>query len=98
MEIKRNSNENEMILSIIGRLDTNTSPMLEGELKNNLEGVTRLILDFTSLEYISSAGLRVLLSAQKQMNGKGELLVRNVSEDIREIFDMTGFSDILTIE
>ena len=87
-------------LSIIfdGRLDTITAPELEKELKDSLNGVSELILDFAMLEYISSAGLRVLLSAQKIMNKQGKMKVVHVRETIMEIFEVTGFSDILTIE
>ena len=81
-----------------GRLDTVTSPFLEAELKDALEGVSELTLDFEKLEYISSAGLRVLLAAQKEMNKRGTMKVTHVGETIMEIFEVTGFSDILTIE
>ena len=81
-----------------GRLDTTTAPQLEQELKAGLDGVTELVLDLAGLEYISSAGLRVLLSAQKAMTAKGAMTVKNVNETIMEIFEVTGFSDILTIE
>ena len=80
-----------------GRLDTVTAPALEKELKAALEGVSELTLDFGKLEYISSAGLRVLLSAQKTMNKQGEMKILNVNETIMEIFEVTGFADILTI-
>ncbi len=80
-----------------GRLDTVTAPELEKELKGSLEGVSELTLDFKQLEYISSAGLRVLLAAQKTMNQQGEMRLVNVNETIMEIFEVTGFSDILTI-
>ncbi len=80
-----------------GRLDTVTAPELEKELRASLDGVTELVLDFEELEYISSAGLRVLLAAQKIMNKQGEMKVTHVSEAIKEIFEVTGFSDILTI-
>ena len=80
-----------------GRLDTVTAPELEKELKGSLEGVSELTLDFKQLEYISSAGLRVLLAAQKAMNKQGEMRLVNVNETIMEIFEVTGFSDILTI-
>ena len=80
-----------------GRLDTVTAPELEKELKASLEGLTELTLDFGKLEYISSAGLRVLHSAQKAMNKQGEMKLMNVNETIMEIFEVTGFSDILTI-
>ena len=81
-----------------GRLDTVTAPELEKALKESLDGVTLLTLDFSALEYISSAGLRVLLSAQKLMNRQGEMKVVHVNETVTEIFEVTGFSDILTIE
>ena len=80
-----------------GRLDTVTAPELEKELKASLEGITELTMDFGKLEYISSAGLRVLLSAQKSMNKQGEMKLMNVNETVMEIFEVTGFSDILTI-
>ena len=81
-----------------GRLDTTTAPNLEKELKSSLDDVTELIMDFEKLEYISSAGLRVLLSAQKTMNKQGEMKLIHVNDTIMEIFKVTGFSDILTIE
>lgn len=98
MEILKTKNENAMTLALSGRLDTTTAPQLEAELSDALEGVTKLALDFEKLEYISSAGLRVLLAAQKTMNKQGSMVLKNVCEDIREVFDITGFSDILTIE
>ena len=84
--------------SLEGRLDTVSAPELEAELKDALEGVSELTLDFEKLEYISSAGLRVLLAAQKEMNKRGTMKVTHVGETIMEIFEVTGFSDILTIE
>lgn len=84
--------------TLSGRLDTITAPKLEAELRSSLTGVTDLTLDFSEIEYISSAGLRVLLAAQKIMNKQGKMLVKNVSEEINEIFEITGFVDILTIE
>lgn len=98
MTIKKTQNGNELTVSLEGRLDTVTAPELEEELKSSIDGVTSLTLDFGKLEYISSAGLRVLLSAQKIMNSQGQMKVTNVNETITEIFDVTGFSDILTIE
>ena len=86
------------VFSLEGRLDTITSPELEGELKAVLADVNELSLDFEKLEYISSAGLRVLLATQKAIQGKGGMKVTHVSETIMEIFEVTGFSDILTIE
>ena len=91
-------NEKELYIKVSGRLDTTTAPELEESIRENLEGTEALVLDFENLDYISSAGLRVLLSAQKVMNKQGEMTVKHVSESIREIFDITGFSDILTIE
>ena len=98
LNIYKNNAGSELTISLEGRLDTITSPMLEGELQDSLEGVEVLIFDLEKLQYISSAGLRVLLTAQKIMNKKGSMLVRNASDEVREIFDVTGFSDILTIE
>ncbi len=97
MTINKTQNEAALLLALEGRLDTTTAPMLENELKASLEGVTLLTLDFEKLDYISSAGLRVLLSAQKIMNKQGEMVITNVCDDIREVFEITGFSDILTI-
>ncbi len=98
LNIYKTENGNELMIALEGRLDTVTSPTLEGELKNALDGVESLIFDMDKLQYISSAGLRVLLSAQKVMNRQGTMVVRNASDDVKEIFDVTGFSDILTIE
>ena len=85
-------------LGITGRLDTTTAPEFETELKQNMDGVEKLVLDFEGLAYMSSAGLRILLAAQKTMNKQGEMIVKNVNETINEIFEVTGFIDILTIE
>ncbi|MBQ6900601.1 MAG: STAS domain-containing protein [Firmicutes bacterium] len=98
MEIKKCKKENELNLVIEGRLDTTTAPQLEAELKQDIDGVEMLVLDFSALEYLSSAGLRVLLAAQKVMNKQGKMIIRNVNETINEIFEVTGFIDILTIE
>lgn len=98
LDIKKNQNGTKLELALSGRLDTITAPQLEEEIKASSDGVSELVFDFTDLAYVSSAGLRVLLSAQKAMNEKGSMVVRNVSEEIQEIFDVTGFSDILTIE
>ncbi|MCR4772600.1 MAG: STAS domain-containing protein [Oscillospiraceae bacterium] len=97
MKIKIDKNESRLTVALEGRLDTSTSPELEAELKPALDGVTELTMDFTGLEYISSAGLRVLLSAQKQMNKQGDMRLTHVSAAIMEILDITGFADILTI-
>ena len=98
LNIEKKTNASELIVSLTGRLDTTTAPQLEKELKASLGGVTELIIDMGALEYISSAGLRVLLSAQKVMNKQGEMKVIHVNDTIMEIFEVTGFSDILTIE
>ncbi len=81
-----------------GRLDTTTAPQLESELKSFIDSVKVLVFDFEKLEYISSAGLRVLLSAQKTMSKQGSMKLIHVSDEVNEIFEVTGFSDILTIE
>ena len=98
MTIQKTRNGSELILSLEGRLDTLTAPELEKELKDSLEGVKTLVFDLEKLEYVSSAGLRVLLSAQKTMNREGKMTLRHVSEPIRDIFEVTGFSDIRTVE
>ena len=98
MTIKKNLNGTELTVTIVGRLDTTTAPELEIALKESFEGVEKLVLDFAELEYLSSAGLRVLLAAQKTMNKQGEMIIKNVNETINEIFEVTGFIDILTIE
>jgi anti-sigma B factor antagonist len=96
IEIKK-SNE-ELTLEVNGRLDTTTAPALEKTINENIEGVKALVLDLKNLEYISSAGLRVLLSAQKKMQQVGSMKIINVCELVMEVFEMTGFADILTIE
>ena len=98
MTIKKISNGADLTVALEGRLDTTTAPQLEAELKGALDGVSSLIMDFEELEYVSSAGLRVLLSTQKIMNKQGEMKITHVSETIMEVFEVTGFSDILTIE
>ena len=98
MTIQRTGNEKKLAIALEGRLDTMTAPELEAALDGALEGVEELTFDFEKLDYISSAGLRVLLSAQKTMNRQGFMKVLHANEMIREIFDVTGFSDILTIE
>ena len=98
MTIEKILNGTELTVTIEGRLDTTTAPELEASLKESFEGVEKLVLDFANLEYLSSAGLRVLLAAQKVMNKQGEMVIRNVNETINEIFEVTGFIDILTIE
>jgi anti-sigma B factor antagonist len=98
MIITKTADGSELTVALEGRLDTNTSPELETALKASLDGVTALTLDFEKLEYISSAGLRVLLSAQKTMSKKDGMKLIHVCETVMEIFEVTGFQDILTIE
>lgn len=98
LNINKKMEGDTLHVTLEGRLDTTTSPQLEGELKSDLEDAAALVLDFEKLEYISSAGLRVLLSAQKIMNTKGGMKVTHVNDVIMEIFEVTGFTDILTIE
>ena len=98
MTLNLNIRENEATIEIVGRLDTVTAPALDKMIAEELEGVTVLTLDMNALEYISSAGLRVLLSAQKKMQKIGSMKLVGVSEAVMEVFEMTGFSDILTIE
>ena len=98
LNINKNLTGKTLTVSLEGRLDISAAPQLEAELKDALTGITALTLDLGALDYISSAGLRVLLSAQKQMNRRGTMKVVRVNECISEIFEITGFSDILTIE
>ena len=98
MNILKTSEGAKLNLSLEGRLDTTTAPQLEAEVKGALTGVTELVMDFSQLEYLSSAGLRVILAAQKIMNKQGKMVIRHVNETIQEVFEVTGFSDILTIE
>lgn len=98
MTIEKTLNGNELTVTLTGRLDTTTAPQLEAELKQSVSGAEKLTLDFAALEYLSSAGLRVLLAAQKVMNKQGDMVIKNVNETIAEIFEVTGFSEILTIE
>lgn len=97
MTINKTRNGNSLTVAIEGRLDTTTAPQLEAELKASLDGITELTMDLSTLEYISSAGLRVLLSAQKIMNKQGEMKVAGANETVKEVFEVTGFSDILNI-
>ena len=98
MTINKEQNGTTLNIALEGRLDTNTSPDFEKELQGSLDRIEELILNFSKLDYISSAGLRVLLSTQKQMNKQGTMVIRNVNETISEVFEITGFVDILTIE
>ena len=98
MNIEKKLNDKTLVIELEGRLDTTTAPQLEAELKNSLDGVTELVFDLGALEYISSAGLRVLLSAYKTMRGKGSMKITNANELVKEVFEVTGFSDFLPIE
>lgn len=98
MTINKEINGKALVLSVGGRLDTTTAPELEASVKEVIDDVNDLTLDLKELEYVSSAGLRVILSMQKAMNKQGQMVVTNVSPDIMEILDVTGFSDILTIK
>ena len=97
MTIEKTLKGSTLNVVLSGRLDTITAPQLEAELKASLDGITELILDFQNLEYLSSAGLRVLLATQKVMNRQGTMTVMHVSDTVHEIFEVTGFIDILTI-
>ena len=96
IEIKKNAKETT--IEVVGRLDTITAPALEKTIGENISEIQNLVLDFKGLEYISSAGLRVLLSAQKKMQRRGSMKLTGVCEDVMEVLEMTGFADILTIE
>ena len=98
MTINKSVTGTTLTVEVEGRLDTMTAPELERVLKDSLQGITELIFDFDGLAYVSSAGLRVLLSAQKIMNKQGSMVIRNVCEMVMEVFEVTGFSDILTVE
>ncbi len=98
MTVNKEINGNELVISVSGRIDTTTAPALEQEIKASLEGVQKLVVDIADVEYVSSAGLRVFLSTHKTMSKQGSMVVKNVSESVKEIFEVTGFADILTIE
>lgn len=98
LNITKQKTDDKLTLTLEGRLDTITAPDLEKAVRESVEGVKALTFDFEKLEYISSAGLRVLLSTQKTMSRQGSMTVRNVNETVMEIFEVTGFSDILTVE
>ena len=98
MNITMNRNGSELVVELEGRLDTVSAPELEGQLEPALSGVEKLVLDLAELSYVSSAGLRVMLAATQTMEEQGEMIVRNVAPDVMEVFLMTGFADILTIE
>lgn len=98
MEINKTLNGTELTIELSGRLDTRTAPKLESEMKRSLNGVSLLVLDLNNLEYVSSAGLRIFLMSQKVMNKQGRMIVKNVKDVIMDIFEVTGFVDILTIQ
>lgn len=98
MQIAKTQQGGTLTIALDGRLDSLTSPQLESEIQGKLDGVAHLVMDLEKLAYISSAGLRVMLVAQKIMSKQGDLVLKKVCQDVREIFDVTGFSDILTIE
>lgn len=97
MTINKEVNGSKLNIALVGRLDTTTSPELEKELKASMDDIQELVFDLTQLEYISSAGLRVLLAAQKTMNRQGSMIACNVNETVMEVFEVTGFVDLLTI-
>ena len=98
MKITKSKENSALTLALNGRLDTNTAPELETELKASLNGIETLVIDMEELAYLSSAGLRVILAAQKQMNKQGRMIIRKVNDVVMEVFEVTGFTDILTIE
>ena len=98
MTINITGNENELTIALDGRLDTLTAPELEKKLETELDGVSKLVFDFEKLDYISSAGLRALLTAMQIMEEQGEMVVRNVKPDVRDVFELTGFIEDLTLE
>ncbi|WP_407447403.1 STAS domain-containing protein [Fibrobacter sp.] len=97
MQITKTTENDKLTLSLEGRLDTLTAPLLEAEVVGKLDGVKTLVFDFQNLAYVSSAGLRILFMAQKVMSKQGQMIVKNVNSDINDIFKVTGFSNILTI-
>lgn len=98
MKINKEKENEKLIISLEGRLDTVTAPDLEKVISNETDGIKELVIDMKELEYISSAGLRVLLAVQKKMNKTGSLKITDVCDTVMEVFEMTGFSDILDIE
>ncbi len=98
MQIDQLKEGTTLTMKVSGRLDTMTAPQLENEITGHLDGITEFIMDFSDLEYISSAGLRVLLVTTKMMKGKGRFVIRNINETVKEIFEVTGFMDILNVE
>lgn len=98
MKINQLKEGTTLTMKVSGRLDTMTAPQLENEITGHLDGITEFIMDFSDLEYISSAGLRVLLVTTKMMKGKGRFVIRNINETVKEIFEVTEFMDILNVE
>lgn len=98
MDISKNIENGRLFLTISGRLDTTTAPLLEKEIKLDLDSISGITMDFDKLEYLSSAGLRVLLGVHKKLEKKDGLTIRNINETVAEIFDITGFSDVFNIE
>lgn len=98
LNIETKKNNGELLIALEGRLDTKTAPELEAAIDENIENATDLTFDFAKLVYISSAGLRVLLSTHKQMMKQGSMVIKNMPEEVRDTFEITGFADILTIE
>lgn len=98
MEINLDRNGEKLTIAIEGRLDTNTAPELDNAIKNDIADIKDLTLDLSGLEYVSSAGLRVILATQKIMNSQGKMVVTNVQDMVMEVFEATGFTDVLTIE
>lgn len=98
MKVNKSKNGNTLQVSVEGRVDTATAPRFDAEVKSALSGITELVIDFSKLDYISSAGLRVLLSLQRTMNSQGSMKIMGVNETVNEVLEITGFSEILTIE
>ncbi len=98
MKIDQLKEGTTLTMKVSGRLDTMTAPQLENEITGHLDGITEFIMNFSDLEYISSAGLRVLLVTTKMMKGKGRFVIRNINETVKEIFEVTEFMDILNVE
>lgn len=98
LNIEKTDEGKKLTITLTGRLDTTTSPELETAVRDSIDDIEALVFDLAGLEYISSAGLRVLLSTQKIMNNQGSMVVKNVPDEVMEIFDVTGFSSILTVE
>ena len=98
MNIKRKKDNSNLVVTVSGRIDTATAPVFEEDVKPHLDGITELILDFKEVNYVSSAGLRVLLTLQKKMSAQGEMKLINVSEAVSDVFEVTGFDEILNFE